>query len=285
MVAMPILRSFIMGFAVLALVGCGSEERPIQQAKKLEEENPLTMTEIPNLPQPAQSNPEAQALVQAAVAAHTHGKTEAVNLAKSFQFTRGGYILSNTLEEMPQTWTVKGGWPRNFQVKAELSTANGLSTVLLSWSGELGWQQLLTPQFTPAAELSKDAVRDYQLDVSGEWVLMLVPLLEPETKLEMAKSREIRNKNCPGVRVWHPVLSETIVYFDPDTKLIAQVTINGRENGRLVIKDFLPSDYKTISGIQYPAKLAIYANGKQLADWTYTSTTFTRHDPKVFVKP
>ncbi|MGL6072728.1 MAG: hypothetical protein ACRC8S_01075 [Fimbriiglobus sp.] len=281
---MPMFRSFLL-IAALAILGCGQEERTIQSAKKVEEENPLTMTEIPNLPAPAQSSPEARALVQAALAAHTQGKTEAINSAKSFQFTRGGYILSNTLDQMPQSWTVKATWPRQFQVKAELNTPNGLTTMLLTWSGEAGWQQLLTPQVIPPVDLAKEAVRDYQLDISGEWILMLVPLLEPETVLDVAKSRKVREKSCPGVRVWHPVLTETIVYFDPDTKLIAHITTNGRENGRLVIKDFVPSDYKTISGIQYPAKLAIYANSKQLADWTYTSTSFTRHDPKVFVKP
>jgi hypothetical protein len=276
---MPKSLLFIL---ILFALGCSEKERTIATAKKLEESELSTPSEIPAKPAPKESSAAAKALVLECLNAHTGNKPDAVKALKSHEYVRKGFILSQTQEQMFQTWTVKATWPYQYRVTADIA---GYPSVVLAWSGNAGYRQLPGPPTGPAMELPPAEVRDYQLDVTGEWLLLLFPFLEAETVVDMEPAKKARGKMLPTVRIWHPALSEATVSFDPNTKRLAQITFNGRESGRLVVKEFLPLEFTDFAGVQLPKKLAQNANGKQLADWTYSTLEAKTHEAKVFVKP
>ena len=276
-------RARLAGLLVaLGCVGCADAPRTIATAKKLEDSELTVPTELPAKPAPAQSEPAAAALIAALLKAHTGGKPEAVKAFRSFENVREGLVLSNTLEPLHQTWTMRGDWPGRYQIRAELS---GLNTVVFSWSGDKAWRQLLTPQPGPATDLEVADLKTLKADATGEWLLLLFPLLEAETVVALEPARTVRDKSCPGVRVWHPALTEAVLYLDPTTSELAQITFNGRESQQVVVKEFVPLELKETAGVRLPSRVAQNASGKQLAEWTFTRLVPKVHDPKQFEKP
>lgn len=268
--------------ATLACCGCAESPRSIATAKRLGASDLSTPAEVPAEAAPARSEPAAQALVAAMLGAHTKGKPEAAKAFRSFENVRAGFVLSNTQEPLYQTWTIRGEWPGRYHVRAELA---GLNTVALGWSGDKAWRQLLTPQPGPTFDLEAAELTSFKADVTGEWLLLLFPLLEPDTVVATSPAKAIKDRDCPGVRVWHPALSEAVLYLDPATKELAQVTFNGRESMRPVVKEFLVLELKETAGVRLPARLAQNVSGRQLADWTFTRLEPKTHGATAFDKP
>ena len=276
-------RARLAGLLVaLGCVGCADAPRTIATAKKLGDTEFTVPSEVPVKAAPAQSEPAAKALVAEMLSAHTGGKPEAVKAFRSFENVRDGLVLSNTLEPLHQTWKISGVWPDRYHVRAEIS---GLNTVALAWSGGTSWRQLLTPKPGPAFDIDAAELTSFKADATGEWLLLLFPLLEAEAVVAAEPAKTIRDKVCPGVRVWHPALSEAVLYLDPTTKELAQVTFNGRENQQVVVKEFIVLELKETAGVRLPSRLAQNAGGKQLADWTFTRLLPKVHDAKLFEKP
>ena len=276
-------RARLAGLLVaLGCVGCSDAPRAIATAKKLGGTELSVPAEVPAKAAPAQSEPAAKALVAEMLSAHTKGKPEAVKAFRSFENVRAGFVLSNNLEPMHQTWTVRGAWPDRYQIRAELP---GLNTVVFSWSGDKGWRQLLNPQPGPPADLDAGDLKTLKADATGEWLLLLFPLLEAETVVALEPARKVGDRACPGVRVWHPALTEAVLYLDPATKELAQITFNGRESQQVVVKEFIVLELKKTAGVRLPSRLAQNASGKQLADWTFTRLEPKADDAKAFEKP
>ncbi len=276
-------RARLAGLLVaLGCVGCGDPPRSITTAKKLGDTELTAPVEVPAKAAPAQSEPAAKALVAEMLNAHTKGKPEAVRAFRSFENVRSGLVLSNNLEPMQQTWTLRGAWPDRFQIRAELS---GLNTVVFSWSGDKAWRQVLNPQPGPAGDLDAADLKTLKADATGEWLLLLFPLLEPEVVVAVEPAKKVGDRLCPGVRVWHPALTEAVLYLDPATKELAQITFNGRESQQVVVKEFVVLELKETAGVRLPSRLAQNVGGKQLADWTFPKFEPRVHDAKAFDKP
>ena len=271
----------LVGTGVVAL-GCSDPGRTIATAKKLGDSELETPSQIPPRPAPAQSDPGAKALVAQLLNAHTKNKPEAAAAFKSFEYVRSGSIISFGQGGTAQTWTVRGSWPQRFHVRAEFPNQ---MTIALVWNGDKGWRQQLSAQANAAEDLPVVEVKHFHADVTGEWLALLFPLLEPETIVAEEPAKLTRGKTLSGVRVWHPALSEAILYIDPATKELAEITFNGRESGQLVVKQFFLLEAKETAGVKLVTHLAQNANGKQLADWTYTRIEPKTHDAKIFEKP
>lgn len=263
-------------------VGCTDAPRSIATAKKIGDTELTVPTEVPIQAAPAQSEPAAKALVAEMLAAHTKGKPDAVRAFRSFENVRSGLVLSNNQEPIHQTWTIQGDWPGRYRVRAEIA---GLNTVALAWNGDKAYRQLLTPQPGPAFDLDAAELKSFKADATGEWLMLLFPLLEPETVVATHPAKSVRDKACPGVRVWHPALSEAVLYLDPATKELVQITFNGRESLQLVVKEFVVLELKETNGVRLPSKLAQNASGRQLADWTFTRLEPKAHEAKLFDAP
>ena len=276
-------RARLAGLLVaLGCVGCSDAPRTVATAKKLDDAESTVSVEVPAKAAPAQSEPAAKALVAEMLAAHTKGKPEALRAFRSFENVRAGFVVSDKPEPAYQTWTMRGVWPDRYQIRAALSAQD---TVVFSRAGDKAWRQVLNPQPTPAADLDAGDLKTLRADATGEWLTLLFPLLEPETVVATGPARAVGGRQCPGVRVWHPALAEAILYLDPATKELAQITFNGRESQQVVVKDFIVLELRETAGVRLPSRVAQNAGGKQLADWTFTKLEPKAHDAKAFDKP
>ncbi len=276
-------RARLAGLLVaFGCVGCSDAPRTIATAKKLGDAESAVPVEVPAKAAPAQSEPAAKALIVEMLNAHTKGKPEAVKAFRSFENVRAGFVASENLEPAYQTWTVRGDWPDRYQIRAELS---GQRTLVFSRSGDRAWHQELNPQPGPPADLDAGNTKTLKADATGEWLTLLFPLLEPEAVVAQEPARKVGDRVCPGVRVWHPALTEAVLYLDPATKELAQITFNGRESQQVVVKDFVVLELKETAGVRMPVRVAQNAGGKQLADWTFTRLEPKVHDAKAFEKP
>jgi hypothetical protein len=266
-------------FATLS-AGCSDAPRTVATARKAEEVPPPPP--IPVMPAPAASEPAARELVAKLLAAHAPGARDKLAAFKSFENVRAGFVASTGWQTIHQTWTVRGRWPDRYYVKAEIT---GVNTVELAWSGDTAWRRLLTPTPGPALDIDAAELASFKADATGEWLLLLFPLLEAEAVFAVEPPRQVGQAMCPGVRVWHPALSEAILYLDPEKFTLRQVTFNGREEQKVVVKDFIVIEVNDTHGVKLPSHVAQNASGLQLADWTFTKLEPKENVAKLFEKP
>jgi hypothetical protein len=261
-----------------ALGGCSREPPPLRTAREIHAEPTTTASvELPAAKPPAKSDPAAVAVVTAALNAHTSNQPALVQKLKTIRLTREGRIL---IGPQPMKQEIQAQWPDRYRVHAEFTRTGGVITV--GWSGETGWKQ------SPAGSepIAPAPLKDNQLDISGEWLSLLFPLAEPETIVATVADAEVNKRPAAGVRVWNPHLSDAILHFDKETKLLAQITYDGREQGRKVTKQVIVQSSRPFAGVTLPVQTVIKADGSDLAEWTVTSLDpQSSIDAKVFEKP
>ena len=244
--------------------GCSNDPPPIQEAKKVggEEQKPIDLT--PGKA-PDKSDPAAAALVKAAVDAHTGGKPDRLQSLRTTTFTRTGPATFGGPFPVEQKWVCHAAWPDRFRVRAEVPPGQ---VITLAWTEAKGWshtaaggKKVMTPQ----------EVKDFEEDVTGDWLTLVFPLAEPAAVFTPAGERAVNGKPAVGVRVWHPALSDAVAYFDKETKLLALVTFSGREGGRKVTKEVAVFGSRSYDGVTLPEKTVVRSSGNLYAEWTLAS--------------
>jgi hypothetical protein len=266
--------------AVLFVFGGGCDSpREIQEAKPVgngETKPPiLTADKAPD-----KSDPAALAVVKDAILGHTGGKPELLQTLRNTTFKRSGHAVGGGGGQLKQSWTVHAGWPDRFRVKMELE---GPIVLTLAWGPGGGWQHQAGQEkiFLPA-----QGVRDFKIDVTGEWLGLIFPLAEPGLIVAPAPDQTFNNRLATGIRVWHPELSDAVVHFDKESKLLAGITYDGRESGRKVTKEVTVLSVRLYSGIQLPERIVVRSNNNVLFEWTMTSLDpMPNLDSNLFVDP
>jgi len=185
---------------LIALWGCGDGGKSIQPAKKVAETEPEILTiEAANAPEV--SDPEANHLIQAALAAHTEGMTERIQGMKSFTLVRSGPVRTPTRDIIQQTWTIQALWPQGYKLNAELG---GNQVQVAVWGTTAKRSLVLGGQRTPVEVLKPNDADDFRLDTAGEWVWSLYPLTLPEVKVALYPPRTVQGKKLLGVRLFVP---------------------------------------------------------------------------------
>lgn len=267
--------------ALLFLVGCTDPPAPVA-AKKIDDTEPK-LIEIPDKEAPAQSEPAAKAIVDAAIAAHTEGKPGAIEAWKSFLLVRTGTIRTNTREIVTQTWTIQASWPDGYKLQADVGGGVG---IIVAMQGLVGRRCMISgAQKSPVETLEPTGADDFIKDTAGEWVWSLYPLMQPETKLTSYEPTLFQGRKLVGVRIFHPRFVPVVAYFDPETKLLAGVTYQGRENAVRVLKENFAIDMRSFAGFKFPGRLVVNANGVQLAEWNVTKMEPATFDAKFFETP
>jgi hypothetical protein len=260
-----------------ALGGCSHKPPPLRPAREIHAQPTTTASvELPPAKPPAQSDPAAVAIVTAAINAHTSNQPALVQKLKIVRINREGriFILQQSIKQ-----EIQSQWPDRYRVHAEFT---GGGVVTIGWAGETGWKQSPggTEPIPPAM------LKDNKLDITGEWLSLLFPLTEPDTIVAPVADTEVNKKPAVGVRVWNPHLSDAILHFDKETKLLAQITYDGREQGRKVTKQIIVRASRPFAGVTLPVQTVIKADGSDLAEWTMTSLDpQSSLDAKVFEKP
>jgi hypothetical protein len=161
----------------------------------------------------------------------------------------------------------------------------GQVVITISRTAQGGWTHSSTAVPPTKVPMTAENFSDVRVDSSGEWLLLLFPLLDPKTIVATAPEKTILGKPAVGVRIWSPGIADSVMYFDKTTKLLVQLNFEGREDRQKVMKEILVLGSKSYSGVILPEKIAYKAAGNQLAEWTITNVEPGPIDSKVFDNP
>ena len=277
----------LVGFATLVVmlgiaIGCSNNPPPIKEAEKVGGDGEVQKSpDVPSVQKPEKSDPAALAVVEAAIKAYTGGKPELLQAFKSVKANREGQGVGMANERLDQKWLIQMIWPDKIRLRVEMS-ADRYSIIVRS--GETIWsagsanreKQIAEPKLTAA----------FIQDASAEWLLLLFPLTEPTTIFAPAPDGRPNQRPATGVRIWAKDITDAVLYFDKETKLLAQVTYDGREGTQKVAKDFVIVRNKAFSGVLLPERIELRSNGRYLYDWSLIGIEpTTAIDPKVFENP
>jgi hypothetical protein len=280
------MRRVYLGVGVVVVLGvavglaCSDKQPPIDIANPIDSANPDKPPELPPMAAPDKFDPAAKAIVDDAIKAHTGGKPDLLQKLKSVEFSREGQGLGAGRDPVPQKWLVHAAWPNRIRFRFETP---GQFVVHICRNGDKVWRASET---SPKEELPDDYAGEIRLDASFEWLWMLFPLTEPSTVVALAPEAVANDRPAVGVRVWAQGVTDAILHFDKETKLLARVTFDGRENRRKVTKELLIPTTKAFHGVVLPDKMILKADGNLLAEWNMTALDFRPTiDPKVFDNP
>jgi hypothetical protein len=271
----------VAAVVAVAMVGCDGNPQTIATARPVSggDANKSAVQITPGQA-PEKSDPKAAELITAAVAAHAGGKPERLQQFKTVRYVREGTVRAGGLAPADQKWEVHAGWPDRFRVRAEMP---GPQVVTLAWTGKAGWRHAAG---SPKIPMTEQEVGDFRVEVSGEWLLFLFPLTDSGAVVAPAEDAKVNDKPAVGVRVWHPALSDAVLHFDPETKLLVRLVYDGRETGQKVTKEVLVLGHREFAGVKLPERTVYKSNGAEFADWRLTAAEpLDKLDAKLFEEP
>ena len=219
---------------------------------------------------PAASDPQAVALVHAALDAHTGNDRGKVKQFRTVEYRREGVGRGLENEPFDLKWAVSSAWPDRMRVVAEFP---GQRTSTLVRDGLTVWQWVVAPGVPPTAPVQSppELAENIRVDNTGQWLWLLFPLLDDECVFARAPDADIDGVQCPGVHLFHPKLAPAALHFRPDTKLLARIAYEGREGNRAGVQAFHAVDAKPHHGVQLAHRLAQSFDGRQYVDLTLVS--------------
>lgn len=269
----------IMAIGTAVGLGCSNDPPPIQHAKAVPGSNTDKPVELPPMTPPDKFDAAAKAIVDDAIKAHTGGKPELLQKLKSVEYTREGQALAGGQLPISSKWLIHAAWPNRVRFHLEMSDR---PINVLCRNGDKVWQSSGGTKFEPP----DDFARDFRIDATSEWLWMLFPLTEPSTVLAMAPETTANTRPAVGVRIWANGVTDAILHFDKETKLLVRITFEGRESRRKVTKELAILTHKTFHGLTLPDKMILKADGTVLAEWNTTALDFRPTiDAKVFENP
>lgn len=269
----------LLGIGVAIGLGCSDNQRTIQEAKPIDSGPTDKPVELPPMSAPDKSDPAAKALVDDAIKAHTNGKPELLQKLKSVEYTREGQALAGGQLPITSKWLIHAVWPNRVRFHLEMPDR---PIGILCRDGDKVWQASGGVKMDPPA----DFANDFRIDATSEWLWMLFPLTEPSTVVATAAETVANDRPALGVRVWASGVTDAILHFDKETKLLVRMTFEGRESRRKVTKEIVISSHKTFHGLTLPDKMILKADGNVLAEWNTTAFDLRPTiDAKVFENP
>ena len=269
----------ILVIGVAVGLGCSEKQREIDEAKPIPSAASDKPVELPPMTAPDKFDPAAKAIVEDAIKAHTNGKPELLQKLKSVEYSRDGQALAGGQLAISSKWLIHAAWPNRIRFHLEMPDR---PINILCRNGDKVWQSSGGNKFEPP----DDFARDFRLDATSEWLGLLFPLTEPSTVLATAPDSLANNRPAVGVRVWASGVTDAILHFDQETKLLVRMTFEGRESRRKVTKEIQILSHKTFHGLTLSDKMILKADGNVLAEWNTTALDFRPTiDPKVFENP
>jgi len=279
------MRRMLWGVGLILVIGaavglgCSNDPPPIREAKPINGGSSDKPVELPTMTPPDKFDPAAKAIVDEAIKAHTNGQPELLQKLKSVEYSRDGQALAGGQLPISSKWLIHAAWPNRIRFHLEMPDR---PINILCRTGDKVWQSSGGTKFDP----QDDFARDFRVDATSEWLWMLFPLTESSTVLATAPETNANTRPAVGVRVWAHGVTDAILHFDKETKLLVRLTFEGRESRRKVTKEILITSHKTFHGLTLPDKMILKADGNVLAEWNTTALDFRPTiDPKVFENP
>lgn len=271
-----ILTVVVLGFGA----GCSETPRPIQAAKPLNDPSAADApVDLPPMPAPSASDPAAASVIAAALAAHTGGKPDLLSQLKSVSLTREGQGTAGGPTPTSLKWQVHAVWPDRIRYRMELPDKQ---IRILCLSGNGAWMSAAVEKQSMPAEVARQA----RADAAAEWLWLLFPLADPTTKFAPSAASVVNGKPATGVRVWATHVPDAVLHFDDATKLLVQITFEGREQGDRVLKQVVFLTHRPYGGVTLGDKVVVKMLGRTMFDWTTTALEPNATiDPKLFENP
>lgn len=267
--------------AAVLLAGCAEEQRPIKVAKRVETQAAAAKpVEIPAMTAPAASDPAAAAVIRAALQAHTGGRPELLEKFKApMSVKREGQMWNAGPYPMAVKWEAALAWPDRYRYTMLLPSGD---TLLLAAAGDKVWRFMGGQRLDLAGEEAKD-VRESS---SAEWLGFLFPLADPAARFAPAENTTVNEKPAVGVRVWAPKAVDAVLHFDAESKLLVQVSFNGREQGKDVVKQSVFLTHKPYHGVTLGDKTVLRVQGQNMYEWSTSVIELdAKIDPKTYEQP
>lgn len=221
---------------------------------------------------------EAQAILRKAVIAHGG---QAFEKAGTMARTGKGEI-SSFGAVVNFTGEISTNLPKQIRWSLELERQGQKLPVILVVNGDKGWRGSLGA----SKEMTKEELQEMSEEAYVSWLASLWPVANGNFNLAALAESKVNNEPAVGFKVEEKGKPEVRLWFDKKTGLLAKSEHKGKEAGLDVLKETVFADYKDVEGLKLPGKMLVFANGKKVAEWTFTGYKFPgKFEDKVFEKP
>jgi hypothetical protein len=254
-------RTFGLAFFSVISIACGpGKQLPDASQRVVTGPQPPPAATVP-----AKSDEKAKAIVDAALKATSGGDVSRIEKVKAFRSSAKGFMSrpvggqNLSLETTREFETV---WPNACRLRIESQSLKpftlGLRRPLL-WTRE-GDQPMPIPDPRAAEE-------SVAIDTVGHnWILFLVPLLDPKTVVFEPNAITLGDKKLKVVKAAVPGYPVFTLTFDA-ADLLVQVEYTNFETGAWVTKVLGLDAHKPFGGIMLPTKVESVRNGVPVERW------------------
>src|SRR5262249_12266082 len=125
-------------------------------------------------------------------------------------------------------------------------------------------------------ELKGEELEDQKESLYAEHVQRLVPLLKDKAfTLDPFAALKVKGRDAGGVKVASKGHKDGNLYFDKETGLLAKQERRALDEAKQeVTEETYYSDYKDVSGVKVPMKVAIHHDGKEFVEMEMTEYSF-----------
>lgn len=231
---------------------------------------------------PDKTDPAAEAAIGRLLAAHTGGKLDRLAPIKQYKLVRKGRFEGPG----PAVWTVEAVWPDRFRQQTELPKL-GPGFNLTVRNGSSGWKLLPSQGMAEPTRLTGVEFTAFQIDIYGEWVSLLVPLLDRAARVAApVPPVAVEGKPTTGVRVWAADFPPITLRIDDGTGHLARLEYQNAGPGGLVPITIAFPEWKTVDGLLLPARSVYSVNKQVVSTWDTAEYQFPKQIPdETFQKP
>lgn len=263
---------------LLVLAGCDRGPAPIVSVKPVQSAGPAAAIVLPTDPPPPSSDPASQAVVEAALKAHTDNQPAKLDGLKTARKVVAG-TLTGPNGPVNNEWQFTWRWPDKLRTRMSIE---GQPPAGVRRVGGSAW---LSANGQPEQPITGPNLKGVVAENCAECLLVLFPLADPATVVSKAGELTVRGKPAVGVRVSGPGWPTTVAHFDAGTRRLVQVSYEGYEGGPTT-KEVVVLAEKAFDGVTVPERLAIRWTGREIGEWTVKELSFpVKVEPDTFEKP
>jgi hypothetical protein len=231
---------------------------------------------------PAKTDPAAETVIEKLLGTHTGGKPELLDKLKTFKSVRKGRFEEVGAAE----WTVEAVWPDRFRQQTEIPQLGGGLNVTVR-NGPTGWKLLRSQRMTEPVPLTALEMNAFQTDIFGEWMALLVPLLDKSARVAApVAAAEFGGKPTTGVRIWIGDHPPVVLRVDDASGRLMRIEYSISSDVGVVPIVIAFGEQKETNGVVLPVKSAYTANNRPATTWDSAEYEFPKQIPDdAFVKP
>ena len=248
--------------AGLFTAGCSGDPPPIREAAPVAGEKVVVAAFAPPA-KPDKSDPAADKLLAAAVAAHTGNDRAKLAKLTAVSLRREGLTTTAVGTRAPLDWRADLLAPGRYRAEAVLKHPNAVESFTVVIVPDAG---SLVVADQPKAKIEGVKLRDCHVQRMEDEFMLVHPLADPTTVAVPAPDETVNGAAAAGAYVWSPALAPALVHFDKATGRVVRVVYRGRENDSEVLKEITVREHREFGGVWLPSKFELRVNGRVFID-------------------